>query len=90
MKIFIDSANFVEIEEALARGFPAGITTNPSILSKEQKGDFKNTEVGLAMRGAAQNRRAAALMGIDPDLAASAARDLNHVSTPVGKSPAAH
>jgi ABC-type branched-subunit amino acid transport system ATPase component/branched-subunit amino acid ABC-type transport system permease component len=34
---------------------------------------FKRTEVGLAMRGAAQNRRAAALMGIDPDLAASAA-----------------
>jgi transaldolase len=41
MKIFIDSANLVEIEEALERGFPAGITTNPSILSKEQKGDFR-------------------------------------------------
>ncbi|MGH2728185.1 MAG: branched-chain amino acid ABC transporter permease, partial [Actinomycetota bacterium] len=34
---------------------------------------FKRTEVGLAMRGAAQNRRAASLMGINPDLAASAA-----------------
>ena len=34
---------------------------------------FKRTEFGLAMRGAAQNRRAASLMGIDPDLAASAA-----------------
>jgi ABC-type branched-subunit amino acid transport system ATPase component/branched-subunit amino acid ABC-type transport system permease component len=34
---------------------------------------FKFTEIGLAMRGAAQNRRAASLMGIDPDLAASAA-----------------
>lgn len=34
---------------------------------------FKFTEFGLAMRGAAQNRRAAALMGIDPDLAAAAA-----------------
>ena len=34
---------------------------------------FKYTEVGLAMRGAAQNRRAASLMGIDPDLAAGAA-----------------
>lgn len=34
---------------------------------------FKFTEVGLAMRGAAQNRRAASLMGIDPDLAAAAA-----------------
>ena len=41
MKIFIDSANLGEIEEALQRGFPAGITTNPSILSKEEKGDFR-------------------------------------------------
>ena len=41
MKIFVDSANLAEIEEALERGFPAGITTNPSILSKEEKGDFR-------------------------------------------------
>ncbi len=41
MKIFVDSANLVEIEEALERGFPAGITTNPSILSKEERGDFR-------------------------------------------------
>ena len=34
---------------------------------------FKFTEVGLAMRGAAQNRRGASLMGIDPDLSAAAA-----------------
>jgi transaldolase len=42
MKIFIDSANLGEIEEALQRGFPAGITTNPSILAKEEKGDFRD------------------------------------------------
>lgn len=41
MKIFVDSANLLEIEEALKRGFPAGITTNPSILSREEKGDFR-------------------------------------------------
>jgi len=41
MKIFVDSANLAEIEEALQRGFPAGITTNPSILSKEEKGEFQ-------------------------------------------------
>src|SRR3989338_8596457 len=41
MKIFIDSANLQEIEAALKRGFPRGITTNPSILAKEPKGDFK-------------------------------------------------
>lgn len=41
MKIFVDSANLTEIEEALVRGFPRGITTNPSILSREEKGDFR-------------------------------------------------
>lgn len=53
MKIFIDSANLVEIEEALRRGFPAGITTNPSILSKEEKGDFREhikKIIGLVQR----------------------------------------
>jgi sulfate-transporting ATPase len=34
---------------------------------------FRYTDFGLAMRGAAVNRRAASLMGIDPDLAAAAA-----------------
>jgi ABC-type branched-subunit amino acid transport system ATPase component/branched-subunit amino acid ABC-type transport system permease component len=34
---------------------------------------FRYTQVGLAMRGAAENRRAASLMGINPDLTASAA-----------------
>ena len=41
MKIFVDSANLNDIEEALKHGFPKGITTNPSILSKEEKCDFK-------------------------------------------------
>jgi transaldolase len=40
VKLFVDSANLVEIEAALERGFVAGITTNPSILSKEQRRDF--------------------------------------------------
>lgn len=41
MKIFVDSANFIELEEALKRGFPKGITTNPSIMAKEKKGSFE-------------------------------------------------
>jgi transaldolase len=41
MKIFVDSANLNEIEEALKRGFVAGVTTNPSILSKEERTDFR-------------------------------------------------
>jgi len=42
MEIFIDSANLKEIESALQRGFPSGITTNPSILAKEPKGNFRD------------------------------------------------
>ena len=41
MKIFVDSANLVDIEAALERGIAAGVTTNPSILAKEKKGDFR-------------------------------------------------
>ena len=40
MKIFVDSANLDDIEEALERGFPAGVTTNPTIVSQEERGDF--------------------------------------------------
>lgn len=40
MKLFLDSANLTEIDEALQRGIVSGITTNPSILSREEKGDF--------------------------------------------------
>ena len=41
MKLFVDSANLEDIENAIKRGFPSGITTNPSILSKEQRRDFR-------------------------------------------------
>ncbi|MBI5728684.1 MAG: hypothetical protein HY983_00355 [Candidatus Magasanikbacteria bacterium] len=41
MKIFIDSAHLDDIESALKRGFIQGITTNPSLLSKEPKGSFE-------------------------------------------------
>ncbi len=41
MKLFIDSANLQEIEEALKGGFVRGVTTNPSLLSKEPKAKFE-------------------------------------------------
>ena len=40
MKIFLDSANLNELENCLNRGILRGITTNPSIISKEPKTDF--------------------------------------------------
>lgn len=40
MKIFLDSANLQDVENALARGHISGITTNPSLLAKEPKANF--------------------------------------------------
>jgi transaldolase len=41
MKLFVDTANLDELEQALKRGFPCGVTTNPSILAKDLKSDFR-------------------------------------------------
>ena len=40
MKLFLDTANLAEIEIALNKGFISGITTNPSLMSKEPKGNY--------------------------------------------------
>ena len=40
MKIFIDTANLEEIREAASMGMLDGVTTNPSLVAKEQK-DFR-------------------------------------------------
>ncbi len=40
MKIFVDSANLNDIEEALKRGFVSGVTTNPTLVAREEKGNF--------------------------------------------------
>ena len=53
MKLFVDTANLEELEQCLRRGFPCGVTTNPSILSKEQRRDFRlhiNDMIGLMQK----------------------------------------
>ncbi|KMK78234.1 fructose-6-phosphate aldolase [Alkalihalobacillus pseudalcaliphilus] len=40
MKFFIDTANLEEIKEANALGILAGVTTNPSLVAKEEGVDF--------------------------------------------------
>ena len=40
MKLFIDTANIAEIKDAISKGIISGVTTNPSLLSKEPKTDF--------------------------------------------------
>ena len=43
MKIFIDTANIKEIREAQAMGILDGVTTNPSLFSKESGVDFQQS-----------------------------------------------
>jgi transaldolase len=70
VKIFVDSANLRDIEEALQRGFASGITTNPSILSKEERRDF-NTHIrdiiDLLRRYGSTIPLSVELFTIDPD-----------------------
>jgi len=40
MKLFADTANLAEIRSLLNKGVVQGVTTNPSLLSKEPKTDF--------------------------------------------------
>lgn len=40
MKLFLDSANLQDVEDALIRGHITGVTTNPSLLAKEPKSNF--------------------------------------------------
>ena len=41
MKFFLDTANLNEIREAATYGFADGVTTNPTLISKEGNVDFK-------------------------------------------------
>lgn len=47
MKLFIDTANVREIETALRRGIVRGVTTNPTLLAKEPKGDYRKLVQGI-------------------------------------------
>ena len=41
MKIFLDTANIDEIRDAAALGVLDGVTTNPTLMSMENRGDYK-------------------------------------------------
>ena len=78
MKLFIDTANLEQIEDAFQKGVVSGVTTNPSLLSKEPKSNFyehvkkiadlcqKNGEVPLSVE----------VFATDPDEMIKQAKDL--------------
>ncbi len=70
MKLFVDTANLEELEECLKRGFPSGVTTNPAILSKEQRRDFRehiNDMIALLQKYGAEIPLSVEVFTTDPD-----------------------
>lgn len=66
MKLFIDTANIDEIREAAGLGILDGVTTNPTLLSREKgKGDFK--EILKKICGIVQGPVSAEVVGEDAD-----------------------
>jgi len=43
MKIYLDTANLAEIREAARWGILSGVTTNPSLMAREEGADFEDT-----------------------------------------------
>ena len=48
MKIYLDTANLREIEEAASWGVLSGVTTNPSLMAREEGADFEATVKKIA------------------------------------------
>jgi len=47
MKLFIDTANIAKVEEIAAWGILDGVTTNPSLVAKEEGANFKETVIKM-------------------------------------------
>lgn len=71
-KVFPDR-EFAELGRSFITYSEVGLFVVMLALSAALFAFLKFTDYGLAMRGTADNRRAASLMGVDPDLATSAA-----------------
>jgi transaldolase len=47
MKLFIDTANMAQVKEIASWGILDGVTTNPSLVAKEEDADFKETVIEM-------------------------------------------
>jgi transaldolase len=47
MKLFIDTANIGQVEEIASWGVLDGVTTNPSLVAKEEGANFKDTVINM-------------------------------------------
>jgi transaldolase len=78
MKFFIDTANVEEIAEAAELGILDGVTTNPTLLSREKgKGDFK--EILKKICDIVQGPVSAEVVGQDADTMVEEAKKLANI-----------
>ncbi|MCL4407427.1 MAG: fructose-6-phosphate aldolase [Thermotogae bacterium] len=78
MKIFIDTANLDEIKKAATWGILDGVTTNPTLVSKEGKIDFK-TRIG-EICAVVEGPVSAEVVSTDYDGMVKEAKDLSKIA----------
>ncbi len=76
MKFFIDTANLEEIREISSWGVVDGVTTNPSLIAKEE-GDFKELIAEIA--GLVDGPISAEVIGLDTESMLEEARELRKI-----------
>ena len=77
MKFFIDTANIDEIKKGLALGMVDGVTTNPSLVAKEQR---PFTEILHDICGLVDGPISAEVISLDADGMVAEARELVKIS----------
>ena len=77
MKFFIDTANIEEIKDAVGMGMVDGVTTNPSLIAKED-GEFKDIIAQIC--GIVDGPVSAEVISLDYDGMVTEARDLAKIA----------
>jgi len=78
MKIFLDTANIDEIRDAAAMGVLDGVTTNPTLIAMENRGDYKTVMKEIC--DIVQGPVSAEVVSDDKDEMISQAHDLIKIS----------
>lgn len=65
MDIFLDTAKIEEIREAVEMGLVSGVTTNPSLMMKANRADYKDVTREICYL--VQSRISAEVVGTDPE-----------------------
>jgi len=74
MEIYLDTANIEEIREAVKMGVVSGVTTNPSLMMREGRGDYRQVTQEICYL--VQGPISAEVVGTDTDQMLKEAREI--------------